>query len=35
MAPEHDENQSELDCEVTVFDGSWSTCDMTEDDSEE
>ena len=31
MTTEHDESQAELDCEVTVFDGSWMTCDMTEE----
>ncbi len=35
MTSEHDESQAELDCQVTVFDGSWMTCDMIEDDSEE
>ena len=32
MTTEHDENQEELDCQVTVYDGSWMTCDMIEED---
>ena len=35
MSAEHDETHEELDCQVTVFDGSWMTCDMIEDDQEE
>ena len=35
MTSEHDENQAELDCEVTVLDGSWMTCDMIEEAPED
>ncbi len=35
MSAEHNEIIDELDCQVTVFDGSWMTCDMIEDDQEE
>ncbi len=35
MSAEHDEINDELDCQVTVFDGSWMTCDMIGDDQEE
>ncbi len=31
MTTEHDETQDELDCQVTVYDGSWMTCDMIEE----
>ena len=32
MTTEHDKTQEELDCQVTVYDGSWMTCDMIEED---
>lgn len=35
MTSEHDETREELDCQVTVYDGSWMTCDMIEEDPEE
>ena len=28
-------DKSELDCSVTIYDGSWMTCDMIEEDDEE
>jgi hypothetical protein len=28
------ETTDELDCAVTVYDGSWMTCDMIEEDTE-
>ncbi len=35
MSTERDETQRELDCQVTVYDGSWMTCDMIEDDRDD
>ena len=32
MNPEKFEHKSELDCEVTVFEGAHSTCDQTEEE---
>lgn len=29
------DNTGEIDCAVTVYDGSWMTCDMLEEDSDE
>ena len=28
---EHEHNDIEMDCEVTVNDGAWNTCDMNEE----
>jgi hypothetical protein len=27
--------RSELDCEVNVYDGSWATCDMAEEEDQD
>lgn len=27
--------KEELDCQVTVYDGAWNTCDMVEEESDE
>ena len=35
MSEEKQENNEELDCTVTVNDGSYMTCDMIEDESAE
>ena len=35
MSEKKHENTEELDCTVTVEDGSYMTCDMIEDDSSE
>ncbi len=35
MSTERDETQRELDCQVTVYDGSWMTCDMIEEDRDD
>ena len=35
MSEEKHENNEELDCTVTVNDGSYMTCDMIEDESSE
>jgi hypothetical protein len=31
----HDETNEELDCQVTVYDGSWMTCDMIDETPDE
>jgi hypothetical protein len=28
------ENNDELDCSVTIYDGSWMTCDMIEEETD-
>ena len=35
MNPEKFEHKGELDCEVTVFEGAHSTCDQTEEESQQ
>ncbi len=35
MANEHDETHEELDCQVTVYDGSWMTCNMADEDHDD
>ena len=31
MSNQHEETNEELDCQVTVYDGSWMTCDMIDE----
>lgn len=35
MDREPTETPEELDCSVTIYDGSWMTCDMIPEESEE
>ena len=35
MSTERDESQRELDCQVTIYDGSWMTCDMVEENRDD
>lgn len=32
---DHREDNDELDCSVTIYDGSWMTCDMIAETSED
>jgi len=35
MDDTQNDTTSELDCSVTVYDGSWMTCDMIEEDNDD
>jgi hypothetical protein len=35
MTDEHNDTHEELDCQVTVYDGAWMTCDMTDEDADD
>jgi hypothetical protein len=35
FARDHYDTNEELDCSVTIYDGSWMTCDMIEEENDD